>query len=433
MRYLSLLRDSIKESLDRRSFTITLIGSSILILACASVGFEPMPREVMLKDVFERYGFPFLRISEVRSDGKDFDEGWSFRFEAGPLDNFHKRVLLFNAASAAAKEKRTFSWSKDPIPGLSPDRKTVLVPPSESEMTDYIVSLMHFVRPLRTQVVFEGQQVDKVDLRVSFTPKSEDIFFRGHRVNVLFGAWTLDRHYIDRRETVFFIQTLLAGYIVGWIGIMIGIVVTAGFFPNMLHKGMIDLILSRPVKRWSVFLLKYLGGLSYVAAAASFLIGGSWLALALRSGIWSPGFLLAIPLLIFFFAALYAVSAYIGLTKRNPTEAILVSVLAWFGLLSLGAIHGSMARPGSGVDPKGFWMRTVVAVHAVTPPLLEVDKAMSLCMLKANGITRERYAMNPRNRSPYPEVAWGPLFGLTGAWMAGLLGLGCWVFSRRDY
>ena len=39
-------------------------------------------------------------------------------------------------------------------------------------------------------------------------------------------------------------------------------------------------------------------------------VGGIWLVLGLRSGIWSPGFLATILILTFFFAILYAVSAF---------------------------------------------------------------------------------------------------------------------------
>jgi hypothetical protein len=167
--------------------------------------------------------------------------------------------------------------------------------------------------------------------------------------------------------------------------------------------------------------------------SATYLIGGCWLALALRSGIWSPGFLLAIPLLLFFFAALCAISAFIGLTKRNPTEAILVAVLAWFALLGLGPIHRWMSDPASGVSATGAVMKTVDALHATLPPIYEVDKAMSLCMLKANGITPERYKQHGLGLGAYPEVKWARLFGITGVWMVGLLGLSCWLFSHRDY
>jgi hypothetical protein len=61
-----------------------------------------------------------------------------------------------------------------------------------------------------------------------------------------------------------------------------------------------------------------------------------------------------------------------------------------------------------------------------------VDQAMLWCQLKANGISPERLAFYGRE-AVYPVVDWAGLIGVTGAWMAALLALGCWRFSRRDF
>lgn len=444
MRYFSLLRDSIKESLDRKSFIITLVFCSLLILTCATIGFEPYPLERAVERRFHHYfnyhaeksekaprgtlarGYPVkYRVTEVRESGAD----WSVRMEASPLMEFQKLVRFYLAARSGAVKTE-----KDPIPGLSPDGKTVLDPPSQESMAEFAASRMAGIR-MPAKVSIEGVTPETAVLRMEFKPDRVGFFIRGHRVNVFFGAWKIDLEYTEPADSVYFIQRMLAGVIVGWAGILAGIVVTAAFIPNMLQKGMIDLILARPVSRWKVFLLKYVGGLTYVFATALFLIGGCWLALGLRSGSWSPAFLLCIPLLAFFFAAVYSISAFIGLHKRNVTEAIMCAVFGWLALTSLGFIQEQLSRPGSGVEASNKWRTAVNAVHAVTPPLGEVGTAVSWCLMQGNEITPEKFALNPMRgpRDEYPKVRWAQLFGVTGAWMALLLALSCWTFSRRDY
>jgi hypothetical protein len=160
--------------------------------------------------------------------------------------------------------------------------------------------------------------------------------------------------------------------------------------------------------------------------------------MGLRSGTWAPGFLLTIPLLIFFFAALYSVSTIIGVISRNPTQSIMVSVLAWLALTSLGRIHTEIPKlEETGSGAVGLLVRAEHVAHSILPPLKEIDNATTVCLLKANGIPPELYRGLPRlplqQWGPYPQVNWAHLFGVTGAWMIGLLGVSCWMFSRRDY
>jgi len=432
MRYFSLLRDSVRESLDRKPLIITLIFCSLLIIACASIGYEPLPMEETIKERLGRFGAR-IQISEVRDGESEFAGGWSFRLEAGPLVEVQKGALYQRAVASA--KGRSLDWKKEPVPGLSEDKKTVVDPPSDDVLVGYVASMLRALAPEKSAVVVESKNADGVVFGVRFRPKDRSLMFYGHRVSVLFGAKTIYLPYSDVKESVYFIQKTLAGVVVGWAGVLAGIVLTAAFIPNMLQKGMIDLILSRPVQRWKVFLMKYLGGLTYVFVTAVFLIGGCWLALGLRSGSWSPMFLVCIPLLTFFFAAVHSISAFIGLHKRNVTEAIMVAVFSWLALTSLGFIRNEMNRPNGAFGTNRTVARIFDVAHAVTPPLGEVGTAVEWFLMKGNEITPERMALNPytRPRDQYPDVRWAQLFGVTGAWMALLLGLSCWTFTRRDY
>src|SRR5262249_43790368 len=125
-----------------------------------------------------------------------------------------------------------------------------------------------------------------------------------------------------------------------WVTLIISIVMTAFFIPNMLRKGTVDLLIVKPIHRPVLLVYKYLGGLTFILLNTTVAIGGVWLALGLKSGVWANNFLLMIPTLTFFFAILYAVSALFGVISRSPIVAILVTCLAWFMFFSVGAAYG---------------------------------------------------------------------------------------------
>src|SRR5262249_46089523 len=146
------------------------------------------------------------------------------------------------------------------------------------------------------------------------------------------------------------------------------------FIPNMLRKGTVDLLLVKPIHRSSLLLYKYVGGLTFIFLNTVLAITGVWLALGLRSGFWSPGFLLVILVITFFFAILYAVSTLFGVLTQSPITAIVVTVLTLIILLAVGWIHWVFEerreRERSGQIAKteeGAWHATIDAVHYVTP------------------------------------------------------------------
>ncbi len=138
------------------------------------------------------------------------------------------------------------------------------------------------------------------------------------------------------QDTWNFFKRLLAEYFVGWLGVIVAIVSTAFFLPNMLKQGSVELYLSRPVSRLTVLLGKYLGSLSFVLVLASVVIGGSWLGFGVRTGDFSLGYLMSIPLLVFVFAIVHAVGLVVGVMFRSPLVTMFVSVLFWAFCSGLG-------------------------------------------------------------------------------------------------
>ena len=98
-------------------------------------------------------------------------------------------------------------------------------------------------------------------------------------------------------------------WFVGAVGVFVAVLVTAPIIPQMFDPGSLHLLLSKPVKRSLLFLAKFVGGCAFIFIGAAYLIGGIWLILGTRFGVWDTTLLISIPLYLFVFAVYYSVSA----------------------------------------------------------------------------------------------------------------------------
>ena len=126
----------------------------------------------------------------------------------------------------------------------------------------------------------------------------------------------------------------------GAIALLISVVITAFFIPNMLRKGSVDLLISKPIGRSQLLVYKYIGGLTFMFLVTAFTVGGIWLVIALRSGFWDPSFLLVIPVLTFTFAILYAVSTLVAVFTRSAIAA----------MIAVDRVHGRPVHRRAGED-----------------------------------------------------------------------------------
>src|SRR5262249_35498647 len=95
------------------------------------------------------------------------------------------------------------------------------------------------------------------------------------------------------------------GIVLGVAGVFVAVLVTASMIPQTFEAGSVDLLLSKPINRSLLFLAKFLGGCVFIAINAAYLIGGLWLIVGLRFGLWNERLLLAIPLYLFLFSIYY--------------------------------------------------------------------------------------------------------------------------------
>lgn len=106
---------------------------------------------------------------------------------------------------------------------------------------------------------------------------------------------------------------------------MLGFIAACSMYvPNMVESGSIDLVLSKPVRRWHVYFGKYVGGLllySLVLVAAFVII---FLGIGAKTGVWHFRFLAGIPMTIFALALLFSIIAWVGLWTRSTAMAMVI-------------------------------------------------------------------------------------------------------------
>ena len=134
------------------------------------------------------------------------------------------------------------------------------------------------------------------------------------------------------------------------IGLLIAILVTANIIPQTFEPGTLNLLLSKPLGRTSLYLAKFVGGCIFIALCASVLFLGVWLWMGLALGIWERSTLISIPLYIIVFAIYYSVSGFVGLMTRSTILAIVVTGVFWVACTVVGFTYQFFSVRMEGVE-----------------------------------------------------------------------------------
>jgi len=278
------------------------------------------------------------------------------------------------------------------------------------------------------------------------------IGFEKDRVTFLFGlAESSTGRYnplsvLGQSRIVGLVVYVVLSALVGWLGLVLMIIATAGFFPSFMERGAIDVVLSKPLSRTRLFLYKYLGGLVFVTIQAGVFVVLSFLVMGVRWGVWVPGYLLSIPLLVLLFSYVYCVSVLVAVRTRSTVAAILISLGAWsvFALVHQApAVFDQipdlkkhtrlyqMVRVASWIPPKtgdvtylaARWSGAGTSIDAMpsafTAPATEADRK---AMVDTEA-TEEAWM----RKNPWTSIGSSLLFE------AVVLAAAMWTFVRRDF
>ena len=265
----------------------------------------------------------------------------------------------------------------------------------------------------------------------------------------------------------------------GWLACLLALVSSAGMFPEMVSSGVVENMLSRPIPRWRLYIYKFTAGLLFTSLQMAVFCLASFLVIGLRGGAWEPGLFLAIPLVTLLYSYLFAMSALLGTVTRSAIAALLLTILFWGFLFTLNSAEFLV---------NGFRIGSVKECEAIQALMEkrrkenpEVDVSDLESELERNQSTLsnlasllQRWTLEASNMkdeggddaeevaapAQKPRRRGGPDFGNGRAktrdvnlaleadqrsrgvgWILGTsvafeiatLGLGCWLFARRDF
>ena len=253
--------------------------------------------------------------------------------------------------------------------------------------------------------------------------------FQGHKFSLLFGLQETEMM-LPAGGVVTGIQVTIIDYIAGLAGVTLAVIITAGFIPNMMRKGSIDLLLVKPISRPLLLVYKYLGGLSFVLFNAVVLIGTSWVVFGLTLGNWNYWYLASIGVLLFYFAVLYSLSVLVGVVTRNSLAAILVTLGFWIFMAAVGLVRTLAHDARTPLDFPDYIVQAIDAVHFVMPRLGDLSALNQYALAEANGLTN---LIDEEKKQTALKFSWTETLLTSGAFIFVMLSLACWRFSRRDY
>ncbi|HYL72657.1 MAG TPA: ABC transporter permease subunit [Bryobacteraceae bacterium] len=200
----------------------------------------------------------------------------------------------------------------------------------------------------------------------------------------------------------------IATFLYTW-GMFLAVFASAGLIPSVLEPGRIELLLSKPVSRTHILLGRYVGNVLVVASNVAFLVLGVWTILGVKTGIWSPAFLISIATTVFVFAVLLSVVVFIGVLFESAALATMVTV-ALMIMSPILAQTSTMLKLLSSEWSRQIWRTLYYAL----PKVYDLGK-MTLA------------AIQDRTFEGYMPIWTSALFGVVV--LAGAL----WIFSRRDF
>lgn len=272
--------------------------------------------------------------------------------------------------------------------------------------------------------------------------------FEQGKVNVLFGMWVKQT---DTFTGITGIKTdLIAALVVdgimdtilGGMGVLLSIIATASFFPTFLERGAIDVVLCKPMPRWKLFLGRYLGGMVFIGVQATIFVVLTFLVVGLRWGVWLPGYILAIPLVVLLFSYLYCISALVAVVTRSTVAAVLLTMLAWMAFAGVQSVDDLFTSKYPKWQENKLVYEGVHTARWIVPKTQDItylakkwSRAANASILVHADNDDDREKIDWATRVEIARRAMNPLaiIGSSLLFEAVIVLAAMWKFARRDY
>lgn len=193
------------------------------------------------------------------------------------------------------------------------------------------------------------------------------------------------------------------------------IILSSSFIPDMVKKGHIDLLLSKPISRTKIILGHFLAGILIVLFSFIILLGIIWIIISLKTGYWNAEFLKVIFIFTLIYAVLYSSVIFFGLITRSTILTIIINLFMFFPL-TFGFYYANqyfVTAPGPMfISP--FWQSIVKFFYNILPKVWDLH---DYCKILISG----------EGTIDYFPLLTSLLFMLI------MLSFSIWYFNKKDY
>ena len=339
--YLTVLKDSFHEAFASRVLWILLAVSTLVLLALAPLGLQDQRATLLRRSSVSAWPALIERFYAA-SQGKQ--QGPAKRIWDRAGDDFQTTIIesmatteedasaITRAGVSVLLEELNQQLQQDDFYDAEIWSETVLGPDVEDLLERGVEQLSADERVFLNRLLL----IAAFPNEIANAPRQE--------LHLSYLGYTMDEPLpFNRTMAEPIINQLLAtvmGFLVGIVAVFVAILVTAPIIPYTFEAGAVDLLLSKPVIRWVLFLVKFFGGCAFILLNAGYFIVGLWLILGVRFGLWSHSLLWCIPLFLFLFVIYYSVSALAAVLWKNAIVSIVITILFWGACFTVGAAKG---------------------------------------------------------------------------------------------
>jgi hypothetical protein len=429
MKYLAILKDSLREALDTKVIYFTLGLSGLFLLLVASLSFRAVPAEEQFRrstEFLTRLLGRFTKGQGPRFSIEDFSSS-NPDAPAWQQDYRFSYVIEFQDEKAVEQLKKE---KENPLAGkrLAEQLKAEFPWIDEVEVREITPTNP---KEIRSQVETKGSAV-------------EDRRAWVYEPQLFFGALPMPFLQMSLAKMVEFITDDLIGTWGAGITMLLSTVITAFFIPNMLRKGTVDMLLAKPIHRTTLLIYKFIGGLTFMFLNTLVIVVGVWLILGLRTNLWMPRFPLTLFIFTFQFAVFYSMSTLMAVLTRSPIVAILATVAFWAILFGIGIGYriidnlrperiAELREQEQDMMPKlpSWVFITADVVHFVTPHYKDLD-VLTTKLIRHDLMDADNARLKEIDKQAR-SVNWTESLSVTIGYIVILVGLSCLWFATRDY
>lgn len=182
------------------------------------------------------------------------------------------------------------------------------------------------------------------------------IGFNESGMTMFFGLMDIESEFLNESSPLarMLYRSIFASFILAiwlaWIATILALISTATIFPDFLAEGSVDLVLSKPIRRSTMFFIKYLTSLLFVVLQVSLFCVGVFLCMGWRLGDWNWLIFAAIPIVTIFYSYLYSITVLVGVITRSALTALLLTMLFWFSLFSINLTEGILNQASTMIE-----------------------------------------------------------------------------------